>query len=268
MPNTKVWLYFTLAFAITWTIWLPLVLQTQFGVAVPLLPYQHYLGSYGPLIAAMLTTLFFEGWQGVLAFLAQIFRVVRQPKWYAFAIGTPILGFVFAAAVNMLFAGYWPDFDQLDVTPKLPGFNLLQAWLFWIFTFGVGEEAGWRGFVLQEMQKIWKPVPASLLLGGIWALWHIPAFFYDKQYMAMEFTQIAGWLLAVLYGAVVFGWIRNATGGSVLIVALWHGTFDALIAGKAAVGIIPAVMSILVIVLASWIIKRTNGRLGYSGGSD
>ncbi|TCL31810.1 CAAX prenyl protease-like protein [Anaerospora hongkongensis] len=264
MLGKKVWLYFFLAFLFTWLLWLPLLLNARLGMALPVLPCQHYLGSYGPLLAAALTTLVFEGGQGLRSFLGRVFRPVRQPALYAFALGTPVAAFFLAAALNWLLTGQWAALGDLGVTPQLPGFNLLEAWLFWMVTFGLGEEIGWRGLALHELQKIWKPVPASFILGAVWGLWHLPAFFYHGQYLAMGLLQAAGWLVAVLYGAVVFGWLRNATGGSVLIVALWHGTFDALIAGKAAVGVIPAVMSLAVIVFGIALIKVTKGQLGYS----
>lgn len=264
MPGKKVWLYFFLAFLFTWLMWLPLLLKACWGLTLPVLPYQHYLGSYGPLLAAVLTTLIFEEGQGIRSFLSRVLRPVRQPFWYVFALGTPVAAFCLAAALNWLFTGQWPEFGGMGVTPQLPGFNLLEAWLFWVVTFGIGEETGWRGLALPELQKIWKPVPASFALGVVWGLWHLPAFFYHGQYFAMGALQATGWLVAVLYGAVVFGWIRNATSGSVLIVALWHGTFDALIAGKAAIGNIPAIMSLSVIVFGIALMKCTKGRLGYS----
>ena len=58
---------------------------------------------------------------------------------------------------------------------------------------------------------------------------------------------------AVLCGAVIFTWIYNGTGGSVLMVALWHGIFDLLTASKAGQDIIPIVMSALVIAGALFI---------------
>ncbi len=66
---------------------------------------------------------------------------------------------------------------------------------------------------------------------------------------------LPGFIFGVLCGAVIFTWMYNGTGGSVLMVALWHGFFDFFTASKAGQDIIPIVMSALVIV---WVLVITN----------
>ena len=262
----KLTLYYLFALLITWSIWLPLVSNRQFETGLAVLPYQHYAGSFGPLLAALIVTLVFEGPGGVLRFIKSCFRKTGRPLSYVAVIVVPVVCFAIAVEINYRFTGLWPEWRDIGITRQLPGFSTLSAWLFWIFTFGVGEETGWRGFALQELQQVMKPVKASLCLGVMWAIWHVPAFFYDQEYLAMGGAALAGWLLAILYGSVFLSWLCNIAGGSILLVALWHGTFDMLIACDAATGVIPGVMSMLVIVMAIVIMKSTKGLLGYSAG--
>jgi membrane protease YdiL (CAAX protease family) len=64
---------------------------------------------------------------------------------------------------------------------------------------------------------------------------------------------IPGFLFGVLCGAVIFTWIYNGTGGSILMVAIWHALFDMLSASKAGQDIVPTIMTALIIVGALYL---------------
>jgi membrane protease YdiL (CAAX protease family) len=96
-----------------------------------------------------------------------------------------------------------------------------------IFLFvGLGEETGWRGFALPELQKRYSPFAASLVVGVFWAAWHIPL-------MGVEFKAdvIAPFLLSVLAGSVVMAWLFNRTNGGLLPLPLMHATVNTIGAG-------------------------------------
>jgi membrane protease YdiL (CAAX protease family) len=145
-----------------------------------------------------------------------------------------------------LVKGEWPDLRLLGQANYLP---YLGIWVLpiWLATYGFGEETGWRGFALPRLQKGMSVARATLILGLMWALWHTPAFLYLETFEEMGLIVLPGFLIGVLCGAVIFTWIYNGTGGSVLMVALWHGIFDLLTASKAGQDIIPVIMSALVI---------------------
>jgi len=79
--------------------------------------------------------------------------------------------------------------------------ELIPKFIFVLLFVGVGEETGWRGFALPELQKRLSPVVASVVLGAIWAAWHIPLF-------GVEFAPaVVPWfVLSVLAGAVIRLW--------------------------------------------------------------
>lgn len=124
------------------------------------------------------------------------------------------------------------------------------ALLLWTLTYGFGEEIGWRGFALPRMQKRWNALSASLILGLLWSLWHVPAFFYLENYVKMGVGIFPVFIIGVLTGSIVLTWLYNSTGGSVLLVATWHGVFDFLLASKKGEGNIAMIMSIVIIVWA------------------
>ncbi|MEI7848324.1 MAG: CPBP family glutamic-type intramembrane protease [Chloroflexota bacterium] len=86
---------------------------------------------------------------------------------------------------------------------------------------------------------------ATLVLGVLWALWHLPTFFY-----LFDPAISLGWFLGLMSGAILFTWLYNSTGGSLMAVVLWHGTFNYITASKAGEGLGAAIMSTLVVVWA------------------
>jgi membrane protease YdiL (CAAX protease family) len=167
----------------------------------------------------------------------------------SFAILSPVVLFLLAAVVVRVVSGRWPDLRLLGQANYLPylGWGVLPLWL---VTFGFGEETGWRGFALPRMQKTMSVSKATLLLGLLWTLWHVPSFFYHETYVGMGWIMLPGFIFGVLCGAVLFTWLYNGTGGSVLMVAVWHALFDLLTASKAGQDIIPIITSAGVIVWA------------------
>jgi membrane protease YdiL (CAAX protease family) len=118
--------------------------------------------------------------------------------------------------------------------------------LVWFLTFGLGEETGWRGFALPRLQRGRNALWATVILWVLWTLWHLPLFFY-----LYDVTVVAGLVVGLLAGAIVFTWLYNSSGGSILMTAVWHAAFNfatGCIACKA--GTAAAVLSTLVMVWA------------------
>lgn len=245
--------YFTLAFLFSWAIYLPLVFVHQgwLGVNVPY--WIHYLASFGPALAAILMTVLTSGWQGLRELNNRIvcWRVPWQ--YAAFAFSSNILIFILCLPVMRLVNGERPDLRLLGEVNYLPYLGLWVLPL-WLFTFGFGEEIGWRGFALPRLQKQLPVLSATLVLGVLWILWHVPTFFYHLTYTGMGWNMLPAFTIGVLSGAVLFTWLYNGSGGSVMIVAVWHGLFDLFTASKAGGDFIPMVLSIAVIFWAAFVL--------------
>jgi membrane protease YdiL (CAAX protease family) len=242
-------LYFSLAIVFSWAIYIPLVAVRQ-GWTDAAIPYAiHYLASFGPALAALLVTVLTAGRGGLTELWERITK--WQVKWTyaAFAVLSPVALFVLAALAMRVFQGAWPDLHLLGQANYLPylGWGVLPVWL---ITFGFGEEIGWRGFALPRLQKRMSVSKATLVLGLLWTLWHVPSFFYHETYMGMGWIMLPGFIIGVLCGAVLFTWLYNGTGGSVLMVAIWHALFDLMTASAAGRDFIPIVTSAGVIAWA------------------
>ena len=85
---------------------------------------------------------------------------------------------------------------------------------------GLSEEPGWRGFALPRLQARRSPLVASVILWILWAIWHAPAYLGGFAAQTPADTLVE-WVF-VLPVTVVFTWIYNRTGGSLLVVALLH----------------------------------------------
>jgi membrane protease YdiL (CAAX protease family) len=127
----------------------------------------------------------------------------------------------------------------------------MNALLLWIFTYGLGEETGWRGFALPRLQEGRSDFSATLILAVFWALWHLPQFFYAFELSFMS----TGWLVGLFFGAVFLTWLYNSS-SSILIVAVWHGCYNYVTASTAETGILPAALSAVVIFWAIMLLRK------------
>lgn len=95
--------------------------------------------------------------------------------------------------------------------------QMLPSFVFIFIFIGLGEETGWRGYALPWLQKRSSPLVAALVLGAIWAAWHIPL-------MGVEFRgqEIPAFLLSIMPASVVLAWIFNRTQESLLLPPLFH----------------------------------------------
>jgi CAAX protease family protein len=87
---------------------------------------------------------------------------------------------------------------------------------------GILEEFGWSGFAFPRLQKIYGFVPAGLAMGFIVAFWHIPLFFTPGQ--PQERFEFVPFLLTLIVVRFLFGWVYNGSGGSILLLILFHAS--------------------------------------------
>ena len=204
-----------LAIGFSWTVWI-----ATFSITTPrsgLGMLGIVLGAFGPAAAGAVVTRL-RG-ESVRAWLATVFDWRRPLRWYGLAIAVPVVGAIGVAAVVFSLVGL-PDSSSLAQLAPWFLFNLVLATLF----TGGNEEFGWRGFALPHLQKRFSALTASVLLGGVWALWHVPMFVYGVY-------QLSPLLYAacVVSFAVILTWYYNASDGSVLGAVLLHGTINAAV---------------------------------------
>jgi membrane protease YdiL (CAAX protease family) len=245
--------YFIIAFTFSWTIYLSLVAVKHGWTSAPIPFSLHYLASFGPTLAALVVTALISGKAGLKELWNRITKWRVKRMYAAFAIFSPVVLFALSMPIIRLVRGQWPNLHLLGQANHLP---YLGWWvlLVWLVSFGFGEEIGWRGFALPRLQKVMSVQRATFILALLWSLWHIPAFFYlDTIENLGGLVIIPGFVIGMLFGAVLFTWLYNGTGGSILMVAIWHALFDLLTASKAGQDIIPIVTTAGVITWALFV---------------
>ena len=242
--------FFILAYAFSWMVEIPLVFSAQ-GVATARVPFAlHYLAGYGPLISALIVTRITGGSDGLRELWERMIHWRVKPGWWLVAV-SPLGIYLLASMALWLIQGQKLDLAAMGEVDYLPPLGLVAIPL-WILTFGIGEETGWRGFALPRLQKGRSALSATFLLWLSWALWHSPMFFY-----AYDPIIIPGMLIGLLAGSIIFTWLYNSIGGSVLITAIWHGLFNYTTACTSCkIGLIPAFISTLVMLWAVVVVIR------------
>ncbi|MEO7359006.1 MAG: type II CAAX endopeptidase family protein [Gemmatimonadaceae bacterium] len=252
-------LFFVLAYAISWLIWSPLWLP-HFGILeLPVLPFHHALGALGPIVAAFTVTALETGRVGLVDLARRMWMWRDQVPWIVFALCAPIamlaLGMLSARLAGVPSAA-WTDVGK---TREFPQFSAIGFLGYNIFTFGYGEETGWRGFALPRLQARHSAFVSTLLLTGGWAIWHIPLFLYRPGYVTMGVAGILGWLFSLVTGAVLLTWLFNASRGSILVVAIFHATVDVAFTSSTSPFVVN-VVSALITVLGLVVLVREGPR--------
>jgi membrane protease YdiL (CAAX protease family) len=256
MNKKKIITFLLITFGISWTIWLPNVLGHQLKPGWQPSDWLHLSGGLGPFLGAIITTFLFDKKQGVKQYLKTKLFILPDTRWLLIGVGMPLVFFL----LPFLFLGMvrkdWIDPSQLGLNAKIPFTNPLVIWLTWCLFYGVGEEGGWRGFLFPEITKKFKARISTLYVALIWATWHLPIFFYDKDFMGMGVGGTIGWLVGLIFGSLLLGWLVKQAHGILLPVILWHGTFNFFTSGDKIDDAYPAVMSTLTIIVAVWIAMR------------
>jgi membrane protease YdiL (CAAX protease family) len=230
--NRNLWLFFLLAFGISWVVWIPAALASHGFLSLQLSPvFTGLLGAFGPSLAAIILTGVFQGKAGLRSLIGRLFVWRVGIQWYVFVLLWPAVLSLMTSAINFLLGGPAPDFANppilrfyplppeafaVGLLPLLPFVFLQQMFI----SSPMGEEIGWRGYALLGLQKTRSALAASVILGILWGVWHLPKFFTQGDPLSETFF---GWfILGIVGSTILFTWIYNNTKGSLLLVLLFH----------------------------------------------
>ena len=212
-------MFFVLAFAFTWSFW-GLGVLGEWGL-VPTLPGFTVIGTLGPMVAAVILTVREGGRAGLRSLLGRVVRWRVAPVWYGVAILGPLALTLAAIGLHVALGGQTPGIGSL--LGALPTVVFISVYM--LIFVALGEEVGWRGYALPALQARHGAFLASVILGSMWALWHVPQFFNPATlYSDLPF---ALFLAYVIPFSVLITWVFNSTGGSVLMAMLVHAVMNA-----------------------------------------
>jgi len=143
--------------------------------------------------------------------------------WYLFIlVGLPLIQTVGA----MVLPGIWATATSMNIVPELLSYAVFFVWPALIAGGPLGEQIGWRGYALPHLQVLHGPVKASLILGLLWASWHLPIWF-SGQWTVPSVPNIAAYVVWITAVTIIYTWVFNNTAGSVLMAILLHASMDA-----------------------------------------
>lgn len=215
MPAGGLLAFLALSYAVTWAAfitvarWIPADTAAGYGLVL--------FGAYTPGIVALLLTAKIEGGRGVRALLRRLAIVDVPARLYMVALSYIAVVEISAAILHRLVAGSWPPFGARSLA-------LIPLSIALSTPFQAGEEIGWRGFALPRLADRFGLRIGSVVLGIIWAIWHLPQFYiaggdsYHQSFVV--------WAAQVVALSVAFGWLYAKSGGSLLLVMLMHSAVN------------------------------------------
>lgn len=215
VATASIILFVVLTFGVTWGVVVLFIMFPQYvpaflgpmSVSHPL----YIFAVWAPGLVAMTLILISTGFAGLRRYFGRLFKVKAAWSWWVFVVlGLPVLK-ILGAMLNGAPVGEW-----LMIKPF---WSVLGISIFMLF-LGPVEEFGWRGFLLPLMQRVMTPALAGLIIGLLWSVWHIPAFYLDGA--PQTAWSMVPFIIGVTSVGVVMAVVYNKTNGNLLFPILIH----------------------------------------------
>jgi uncharacterized protein len=208
-PLAQVAIFVVLVFAVPWIVapWLPQQPQSTWELVLSFLP-----GVWAPTVVAICLIAATGGLRALTREVRDGFRYrTGSGIWFGVAVVTPVL-FIAAGALVARAAG--------DGQSMIPASAFSTVVINASLTGAVGEEFGWRGFVLSRLGRQWSRQASALIMSMLWVMWHMPIFLFpDSPYASWPLLPA---LLAIFGFGLFMASLFHATQGSVLVTILAH----------------------------------------------
>ncbi len=202
----ELWSFFILTFLITFAGWVPVFL------GLPGSDIANIIGLWGPALSAILITAIIRGKPGLKELLRRILMWRAPARWYlVIFFGWP--------AIPLLAALLYSQITHQPLTFEWNQWSQTLAWLAQapLLGFWACEEIGWRGFALPRLLGRWNALASSVLLGVIWAAWHLP------YYLAVDMpTPFYMFVIFTVSVSILMTWVLNHTQGNVFLAICFH----------------------------------------------
>jgi CAAX protease family protein len=167
------------------------------------------LRAFGPAVAGVIALAVIRGRGAVVELGRSLVRWRVAPRLYLFALFPAILN-----AIVILLGG-------LHFAPQIP---IAKAVIFFflmaLIDGPLGEEVGWRGVLLPQLLETMRPLTASVIVGVVWYLWHVPLYAADGKGMGV--ADHALFALSCVALSVIYTWFWQRSNGSTLFAIFLH----------------------------------------------
>ena len=190
---------------------------TSTSIEMPLM----LIGACGPVFGAFISLRTINGKSAIKPFIKQFFSL--KFGWKVWLTIFLVLG------LSTFVAWIVPEFfGHNRISPYLPSVYIFPVYLLLMIFFGGGqEEIGWRGYILPFLEKRFGLIIGSLILGIVWAIWHLPLWFMPGS--TQVFMNFFAFILTAIGYSYFFSWVINASGNRLFSGLIAHGTANAFI---------------------------------------
>ena len=216
--------FFGLTYLLSWAIWIPL-LHAHFNIGAFRISEElsnpiRMFGVIMPAVAAIILKAAVEGKTAVRNLFARL-CIWRVPaKWWLATV------FVYPALLVLAAFLYRQTGDPEALSLQAGTISSVVTNLVILAIATLGEEIGWRGVALPFIKRYHAPLPSSLILGFLWATWHLPFWMLMDTYDRFGAGYIALNYLFIVLLTIFITWLFNHTRYSLLIVSIFHYTFN------------------------------------------
>ena len=217
-------LFLIFTFIFTWVLWLPSIIsglginlgidaETYTTITVP-------IGAFAPLLVALALVIKQKGWRGGWNFFRQAFDLKVRPFYLVAAVVIPLIIHILTHYLAPLLG--FPVADTLfPEIPGIPSILIAIPYFFLMLIIGGGqEEFGWRGYAQEPLQKRMGVIPASLFIGMIWGIWHLPLWVMPGD--GHSTYPFIAFLIMTTSISVIYGWLYNASSQKLVTVIIFH----------------------------------------------
>jgi membrane protease YdiL (CAAX protease family) len=186
------------------------------------------VAAYSASLAGVILTAIASGKAGLREMFRKLLIWQVGIGWWVFGLFALGLMFIGGTLLYALFSG-----STLALNLAQPLYMFVPLFIMKFFLdAGLGEELGWRGFLLPRLQSRYNALVSSLIIGVVWGLWHLPLFMLEGMSPTYEFGQAYGVVSALLAytvvvtipWAILFTWFYNNTKGSLLLAFVFHSS--------------------------------------------
>lgn len=245
---------YILTLLLSWGYWFTLIAQGK--QVTPGSSVTHLPGLLGPALAALLVTAYLEGGSGLRDLFARMLRWRRAWPWGILLALSPLPVAILVFLLLHLMGNPLPALQEFRQYPGIS--DRLSLWLLLLVVLvsnGYGEEVGWRGYMMEKWLPQYGKFGTTIRVFVLWLFWHIPTFMLNQSMASLIGPMLLGWAFGLACGAFVLAHLYLLSGRSILVLALWHVTYNMSVATPPASGIPAAVISTAVIIwglLIAW----------------
>ena len=243
--------FFGLTYVCSWLLWMPLA-ASKYDIGPLAIPIgtRSLIGLIGvlmPAAVALVLTARMSGRSGLRKLLGRL-RIWRVGwRWWAAAVVVPP-GLLVGIGAAWSWAGARPPIEVVDVL-SAAAFAVTVAFL---LIASLGEEVGWRGVALPGLEQRATPLRASLVLGLLWATWHLPYWLLQDSFDEFGVGYLALNFLLIVPSAIYITWFFNHTRYSILLPVAFHVVFNAVNVGWLPVT--GVVVPFAILIASEWVL--------------